>query len=166
LDEYENRNQQCPPFSKLHIELLEQFESSRTYTSFNEPFFPNLPIEQPCFLESRDLAKDNCTRIILPCTYTYAAPGILLPCTRHFSPLDYPPYTHAHLLHPLTSCLQAHCKLPHSYILPLVCLLVEAEAPDNTNAAACALASAAKALPDTTGEVLAQCTSAYGVSRV
>ena len=31
------RNQQNPPFSKLHIELLEQFESSRTFTKFIAP---------------------------------------------------------------------------------------------------------------------------------
>ena len=34
LDEYDLRNQQNPPFSKSHIELLEQFEGSRTFTNF------------------------------------------------------------------------------------------------------------------------------------
>ena len=37
LDEYDHRNQQNPPFSKLHIELLEQFEGSITFTIFIEP---------------------------------------------------------------------------------------------------------------------------------
>jgi len=40
LDEYDHRNQQNPPFSKLHIELIEQFEGSRTFTNFIEPSLP------------------------------------------------------------------------------------------------------------------------------
>jgi len=35
LDEYDHRNQQNPPFSKLHIELLKQFGGSRTFTKSN-----------------------------------------------------------------------------------------------------------------------------------
>jgi len=47
LDEYEHRNQQTPPFSKLHIELLEQFEGSRTFTNLTKPLLPINRIEQP-----------------------------------------------------------------------------------------------------------------------
>ena len=43
LDEYEHRNQQNPPFSKLHIKLLEQFEGSRTFTNFIKPLPPKNP---------------------------------------------------------------------------------------------------------------------------
>jgi hypothetical protein len=39
LDEYDHANQQNPPFPKLHIELLEQFEGSRTFTKFINPCF-------------------------------------------------------------------------------------------------------------------------------
>jgi hypothetical protein len=42
LDEYDLRNQQNLPFSKLHIELLEQFEDSRTLTNFIEPLLPKI----------------------------------------------------------------------------------------------------------------------------
>ena len=31
LDEYDDGNQRNPPFPKLHIELLEQFEGSRIF---------------------------------------------------------------------------------------------------------------------------------------
>ena len=48
LDECDHRNQQNPPYSKLHIELLEQFEGSRTSTNFIEPLLPNKRTEQPC----------------------------------------------------------------------------------------------------------------------
>eukprot|EP00967_Tisochrysis_lutea_P041479 scaffold49852_cov22-Tisochrysis_lutea.AAC.1 len=57
----------------------------------------------------------------------------------------------------------AKCELPRSYVAPSVQLLVDAEAPDTTQAAAAALASAAKELPGTVGESLAQAISAYGV---
>ena len=36
-----------PPFSKLHIELLEQFEGSITFTNFIEPLLPKNRTEQP-----------------------------------------------------------------------------------------------------------------------
>jgi hypothetical protein len=36
-----------PPFSKLHIELLELFEGSRTFTNFIEPLLPKNRTEQP-----------------------------------------------------------------------------------------------------------------------
>jgi len=45
LDEYDLRNQQNPPFSKLHIE---QFESSRTFMNFIKPLLPKNRTEQPC----------------------------------------------------------------------------------------------------------------------
>ena len=48
LDEYDFRNQQNPPFLTLHIELLEQFEGSRTFTNFIEPLLPSIWTEQPC----------------------------------------------------------------------------------------------------------------------
>jgi hypothetical protein len=41
LEKYDHRNQQNSPFPKLHIELLEQFEGSRTVTNFIEPLLPN-----------------------------------------------------------------------------------------------------------------------------
>jgi hypothetical protein len=47
LDEYDHRYQQTPPFSKLHIKLLEQFESSRAFTNFIEPWLPKNRTEQP-----------------------------------------------------------------------------------------------------------------------
>ena len=50
LDEYDHGNQQYPPFSKLHIELLEQLEGSRTFTNFIEPLLPKNRTEQPCLL--------------------------------------------------------------------------------------------------------------------
>jgi len=37
LDVYDLRNQQDLPFSILHVELLEPFEGSRTFTNFIEP---------------------------------------------------------------------------------------------------------------------------------
>ena len=52
LDEYDLRNQQNPQFLKLHIELLEQFEGSRTVTNFIEPLLPKRRTEQPCCLRS------------------------------------------------------------------------------------------------------------------
>ena len=36
-----------PPFSKLHIELLEQFECSRTFTNFIKPLLPKNRTERP-----------------------------------------------------------------------------------------------------------------------
>jgi len=47
LDEYDHRNQQSPPFLKLHIELLQQFEGSRTFTNIIEPLLPKKRTEQP-----------------------------------------------------------------------------------------------------------------------
>jgi hypothetical protein len=47
LDEYDHRNQPISPFSKLHIELLEQFEGSITFTNFIEPLLPKNRTEQP-----------------------------------------------------------------------------------------------------------------------
>jgi hypothetical protein len=46
LDEFDHGNQQNLPFPKLHIELLKQFEGSRTFTSFIEPLLPKRT-EQP-----------------------------------------------------------------------------------------------------------------------
>jgi hypothetical protein len=40
LDEYNHRNQEDPPFPKLHIELLEQFKGFSTFTNFIEPLLP------------------------------------------------------------------------------------------------------------------------------
>ncbi|KAF5835979.1 armadillo-type protein [Dunaliella salina] len=60
----------------------------------------------------------------------------------------------------------AKCELPRTYVAPLVQLLVDAEAPDTTQAAAAALASAATELPGTVGESLAQAISAYGGGHV
>jgi hypothetical protein len=53
LDEYDLRNQQNPPFSKLHIELLEQFEGSRTFTNFTEFLLSKNRTEQPWFETTR-----------------------------------------------------------------------------------------------------------------
>jgi hypothetical protein len=47
LDEQDHGNQQNPPFSKLQIEQLEQFEGSRTFTNFIEPILPKNRTEQP-----------------------------------------------------------------------------------------------------------------------
>jgi len=47
LDEYDHRNQQNPPFSKLHIELLKQFDGSRTFSNFIEFLLPKSRTEQP-----------------------------------------------------------------------------------------------------------------------
>ena len=41
------RYQQNPPFSKLHIELLKQFESSRAFTNFIKTLLPKKRTEQP-----------------------------------------------------------------------------------------------------------------------
>jgi len=49
LDEYDHGNQQNPPFPKLHIELLKQFEGSRTFTNFIEPLLPRNRTEQPWY---------------------------------------------------------------------------------------------------------------------
>jgi hypothetical protein len=43
----EHANQQNHPSSKLHIELLEQFEGSRTLLDFIEPLLPKKRAEQP-----------------------------------------------------------------------------------------------------------------------
>ena len=47
LDKRDHGNQQNPPFSKLQIEQLEQFEGSRTFTNFIEPILPKNRTEQP-----------------------------------------------------------------------------------------------------------------------
>jgi len=44
---YDHGNQQNPPFPKLHIELREQFEGSRTFTDCIEPLLPKKRTEQP-----------------------------------------------------------------------------------------------------------------------
>jgi hypothetical protein len=54
LDEYDHRKQRDPPFSKLHIEVLEQFEGSRTFANFIEPLLPKSRTEQPCELHTQN----------------------------------------------------------------------------------------------------------------
>jgi len=48
LDEWDHGNKQNFPFPKLHIELLEHFEGSRTFTNFIEPLLPKYWTEQTC----------------------------------------------------------------------------------------------------------------------
>jgi len=43
----EHGNQKNPPFLKLHIELLKQFEDSRTLSNFIEPLLSKNRTEQP-----------------------------------------------------------------------------------------------------------------------
>jgi len=43
LDEYDDGSQQNPPFPKLHIQLLEQFEGSRTFTTLSNPCSQKIP---------------------------------------------------------------------------------------------------------------------------
>jgi hypothetical protein len=47
MDECDHRNQQNPPFLKLHIELLKQFEGSKTFTNLIGPLLPKKTTEQP-----------------------------------------------------------------------------------------------------------------------
>ena len=44
---FDHGNQQNPPSSKLHIELLKQFEGSKTFTNCIKPLLPKKRIEQP-----------------------------------------------------------------------------------------------------------------------
>jgi hypothetical protein len=50
LDKYDLGNQQDSPFPKLHIELLEQFEGSRSFTNFFEPLLTKNRTEQPWYM--------------------------------------------------------------------------------------------------------------------
>jgi len=75
LDKYDFRNQQNPPFSKLHIELLEQFKGSRTFTNFIEPLLSKNRIKQPCIKHTPHMHTHS---------HTHA-------CTSH------PLHTHTHI---------------------------------------------------------------------
>jgi hypothetical protein len=63
LEEYDHRDQQNPPFSKLHIELLEQLEGSTILTDFIEPLLQK-QIEQPWKISMRTAPSDVLVRRI------------------------------------------------------------------------------------------------------
>jgi hypothetical protein len=63
LVEYDLRNQRNPPFSKLHIELLKQFEGSRTFTDFIEPLLPKNELNNPgslCMVQASPTHTRTC----------------------------------------------------------------------------------------------------------
>ena len=69
LDEYDFRNQQNPPFLTLHIELLEQFEGSRTFTNFIEPLLPKNRTGQPWLYQSCIPPAKKESAITRPCIW-------------------------------------------------------------------------------------------------
>jgi hypothetical protein len=63
LEEYDHGNQQNPPFSKLHIQLLKEFEDSKTFTNFITPLLLKRGTEQPCINIRLYTAKYNSSQL-------------------------------------------------------------------------------------------------------
>ena len=81
MDVYDHGNQQNPSFSKLHIELLEQFEGSRTFTNFIESLLPKNKLNNPDAKQAFALYKRTKCLTFNPAHMAKVWPLVyLLPC--------------------------------------------------------------------------------------
>ena len=112
LDEHDHRNQQTPPSSTLHIELLEQFEGSKTSKTFIYPCSQKIELSNP-----GEYTSDVRKHIIKMCQFApdlYEYKGCLSLCTFLFFIHQFPLFLlFSQVLFQAFSKLPLRCPLRH-----------------------------------------------------